>query len=81
MIKYKNKNGNFRGKYQGQNCFACNAEKETTEHVMCCDEYKRIVGHTMEIREGCFQNIEWLAQAVKVYERIEETREVLSKCI
>ncbi len=77
---------NFRGKYpetlrDGASwCLACNVEKETTEHVIECNEYRKLTGHTMEITENCFEETEWLIQATKAYDRIEETRKILVRC-
>ena len=75
---------NYRGKDQeikdGANwCVACDVEKETTEHVIDCKEYKRITGHTIQTHKNCFENTEWLRKAIHAYEMIEETRKILVK--
>jgi hypothetical protein len=72
---------NFKGKHQETTCSACKQEEETTEHVIKCEEYKRIVGHSIKVDcsvEECMQNLEWLREVGDVYERIEETKKWLS---
>jgi hypothetical protein len=70
---------NFRGRYDHELCAACNAEKETTEHVIKCKQYKKITGHDMRDQDNheCFSNTEWLIEAAEVFERIEETRSMI----
>ena len=71
---------NFKGMYQDKMCAACKMELETTEHVIQCLEYKRIVGHSIKVEktvQECMQDLEWLLEASEVYERIEETRKWL----
>ena len=71
---------NFKGKHLDTMCVACKLEPETTEHVIQCPEYKRIVGHSIivnETVEKCMQDVVWLQEASEVYERIEETRKWL----
>ena len=71
---------NFKGKHQDTMCVACKLEPETTEHVIQCPEYRRIVGHSIivnETVERCMQDVVWLQEASEVYERIEETRKWL----
>ena len=46
-----------------------------------CPEYNWINGHSVEIESSVFesmQNLEWVREASKVYERIEETKKWLS---
>ena len=72
---------NFKGRENDLRCGACKQEDETTEHVIQCPEYKRIIGHSVEIESSVFesmQNLEWVREASKVYERIEETKKWLS---
>ena len=72
---------NFKGRENDLRCVACKQEDETTEHVIQCPEYKRIIGHSVEIESSVFesmQNLEWVREASKVYERIEETKKWLS---
>ena len=73
---------NFRGKYRDTTCPACEKEEETTEHVIRCQEYKRLVGHTWDaLDEGTISenmnDTSWLIEAAKIYTRIEETRKWL----
>jgi hypothetical protein len=70
---------NFRGRYENETCAACNVEKETTEHVIRCKEYRKITGHTIADEENndCYSDTEWLKMAAEVYERIEETRKLI----
>ena len=68
---------NFCGKYQDRICPACEEEDETTEHVIQCSAYKRLVGHKLKCDEpvkDLMNDTKWLREAVKVYELIEETR-------
>ena len=71
---------NFCGKYRDRICSACEKEDETTEHVIQCQEYKRLLGHELNcdkpIKE-LMNNTAWLREAAKVYRRIEETRQWL----
>ena len=66
---------NFKGKYKDLLCVACKEAEETTEHVLQCDEYRRLTGHnlTFESPEKMME-MEWLKQASNVCRRIEETR-------
>ena len=66
---------NFRGKYDDMMCLACREDEETTEHVIMCREYRRLVGH--DIRDIQMNNLKWQIEASKVYEKIEETRKWL----
>jgi hypothetical protein len=70
---------NFRGRYENETCAACNVEKETTEHVIRCKEYRKITGHTIadENNNDCYSDTEWLKMAAEVYETIEETRKLI----
>ena len=71
---------NFKGKYKDTVCVACKTETETTEHVIRCEEYKRIVEHSITVEgdlEEKMQDLEWLLKASKAYESIEETRKWL----
>ena len=55
-------------------------EEETTEHVIQCSVYKRLVGHNLKCDEpvkDLMNDTGWLREAVKVYELIEETRKWL----
>ena len=71
---------NFCGKYRDRICSACEKEDETTEHVIQCQEYKRLLGHELNCDEPIkelMNNTAWLREAAKVYRRIEETRQWL----
>ena len=68
---------NFKGKYRDACCPACEVEEETTEHVLACDEYRKLTGHTLEVPNNWadkMNNTEWLLKACEVYEQIEEVR-------
>ena len=72
---------NFKGRENDLRCVACKLEDETTEHVIQCSEYKRLIGHSVEIESSVFQSmqsLEWVREACKVYERIEETKKWLA---
>ena len=75
---------NFKGKYKDLKCPACKQEDETTEHVIQCEEYKRIIGHSVELKysiEECMQDLKWSREAAEVYEKIEETRKWLTRSV
>ena len=77
MVEVK---ANFKGKYPDIKCTACKQEEETTEHVIKCQEYKRLIGHSIKIEntvEESIQKADWLIEASEVFERIEETRKWL----
>ena len=77
MVEVK---ANFKGKYPDLKCAACKQEEETTEHVIKCPEYKRLIGHSIKVEnsvEESMQEAEWLIEASQVFERIEETRKWL----
>ena len=55
-------------------------KKETTEHVIRCNEYRRLTGHAIQSNEPVEQlmnNTGWLVAASKVYQQIEEIRKWL----
>ena len=52
-------------------CSACRKEKETTEHVIACKEYKNL---EVEVFDNCFDNCNQLRQAVDAYEIIQVIR-------
>ena len=56
---------NFKGKYGEKYCMACNEEKETTEHVIQCGQYKKLTGHKMTITDGCFEDTKWLIKGIQ----------------
>ena len=72
---------NYRGKYTDAVCPACQAEEETTEHVIQCPEYKRLVGHKLDEGEkplsSKMNDLQWLKEAANVFQKIEETRKWL----
>jgi hypothetical protein len=70
---------NFKGKYKDTLCSACKKDEETTEHVIECEEYRKITGHTLETKQlkEAMDNLEWLEKACEVYEQIEEARKWL----
>ena len=71
---------NFKGKYRDETCPACGEEKETTKHVIRCEEYRRLTGHNLhsiEPVEQLMNNTGWLIEASKVYQQIEEIRKWL----
>ena len=55
----------------------CNNDDETTEHIFKCTKYKELSkNHLVWSDEGKhWQDIEWLREAARVVERIEEIRE------
>ena len=68
---------NFKGKYRDVLCPACGVEEETTEHVLTCEEYKKLTGHTLKKPSNWMEKMndtEWLLEACEVYEQIEEVR-------
>ena len=74
---------NFKGKYKDTICPACEEKEETTEHVIQCKEYQRLIPHNgneedvgvpMEEKMG---NLKWLIEAAKRIEEIEEPRKWL----
>ena len=74
MIELK---ANFKGKYTDVLCPACGVHEETTEHVIRCTEYRKIVGHDLKTEQGLeelMSSVEWLEEACGVYSQIEETR-------
>ena len=73
--------GNFKRKDEDERCRACREEKETTEHVIECEEYKKLTGHEIVVYEGCFQDMKWLKKATEVFKIIESTRNVINRCI
>ena len=68
---------NFKGKYTDTTCPACNLEDETTEHVLECKEYQKLTGHSIDPENKNFDDMEWLRQAIPVYDLIQETRKWL----
>ena len=68
---------NYRGKYTDAVCPACQTEEETTEHVIQCAEYKRLVGHKLDEGEkplsSKMNDLQWLKEAANVFQEIEET--------
>ena len=71
---------NFSGKYQDRICPACEKEDETTEHAIRCEEYKRLVNHNLRCDQtirGHMNDTNWLREAARIFERIEETRQWL----
>ena len=71
---------NFKGKYTDTTCPACEEDVETTEHVIQCNEYRRIIGHSIVITESIehsMKDTKWLVEASKVYQQIEEIRKWL----
>ena len=82
MIELKS---NFKGKYKDTLCPACEAEAETTEHVLKCREYQKLTKHDLNpeiIEEGGgisknVENMQWLLQASIEMEKIDQ--DLLSK--
>ena len=71
---------NFRGKYLDRLCPACHEEEESTEHVVQCQVYQRLIGHQLKIDKPVkelMNDTAWLKEAINVYRLIEETREWL----
>ena len=64
---------NFKGKYQDLMCVACKEEIETTEHVIQCEEYRKLTGHSLT-QPALWDDLEWQVKACEVYEEIEEVR-------
>ena len=48
MTKIK---ANYKGKYNDLTCDGCEAEQETTEHIINCKEYKRLFKYTETTEE------------------------------
>ena len=68
---------NFKGEYKENfNCSACTTEQETTEHVIECNEYKKLTEH--DTQGFKINEKEWLIKASETYKRIEETKELLN---
>ena len=68
---------NFKRKYVDELCPACELEKETTEHVILCGEYKRMTRHNLQINKPIKQlmnDSQWVIEASEVYGQIEELR-------
>ena len=68
---------NFKGKYRDTMCSACGKETETTEHVIACNEYRRLTGHTLKVPDDWTEKMNdptWVEEACEVYEQIEEVR-------
>ena len=75
MIETK---ANFPTKYgEDRQCIMCGDNEETTEHLFKCDKYKELAHNNLEWKDNGDQwgDIEWLRQAARVVERIEEIRE------
>ena len=71
---------NFKGKYDDTKCPACKVEEETTEHVIACEEYRKITGHTLNVAvdiQEQMNDIVWMEEACEVYSQIEEVRKWL----
>ena len=70
---------NYKGMYEDTLCPACKIAEETTEHVILCPDYKAITQHTLVVEQIQEQmnDINWIREAYKVYEQIEETRKWL----
>ena len=66
---------NFKGKYEETECAACRKEMETTEHVIECEEYRKLTGHSL--RQPEWDSLDWQKEACEVYEQIEEARKWL----
>ena len=78
MIKIKS---NYKNNHIDTICSACKEEEETTEHILQCSVYKKLVSHelnTDNIKEN-MRNTKWLIEAAKVCERIEETKAQLEQ--
>ena len=76
---------NFKGKYKDTICPACEEEEETTEHVIECKEYQRLIPQNgneedvgAPINEEKMDNLKWLIETAKRIEEIEETRKWLT---
>ena len=74
---------NFKGKYTDTLCPACGSNEETTEHVVECQEYKRLTNHSLDEEEKSvtdrMNNPTWLLKATRTFKQIEETRKWLLK--
>ena len=74
MIELK---ANFKGKYSDLICPACGEQNETTEHVIVCEEYRKLTGHNLQEPDDWVEKMndtDWLSEACEVYEQIEEVR-------
>ena len=72
----------IRGKYEDTLCSPCKIDEETTEHVIQCDEYRRIVGHSIKCDGPIgeyMQDLDWRLEAGDVYEKIEEIPQIKRK--
>ena len=63
---------NFKGKYNNTLSPACKKETETTEHVIDCDEYRQLTGHSLQVPDDWkekMSDLEWLEEACEVREQ------------
>ena len=78
MVEVK---ANFRTQYKDTSCTACGKQEETTEHVLECEEYRRLTGHTIKVdkdkRNAQMTDGMWLRKASEAIKQIEETRKLL----
>ena len=69
---------NFPNKYDDRMCIMCKREEETTDHLFKCETYRRLSNNQLAWNDheegGQWKDVEWLKEAAKVVERVEEIR-------
>ena len=70
-----NARANYKGTYGGDTkCRACKTEEETTEHLIDCEQYKRLVGCSRNM-DVMTENIEELKQLTEYVDKVEKLKE------
>ena len=60
-----NARANYKGTYGGDTkCRACKTEEETTEHLIDCEQYKRLV--------GCSRNMDVMTENIEELKQLTE---------
>ncbi len=67
---------NFKNANEDTSCVVCKANEETTEHLLTCEYYKHFAGEKLKpINRNELESVEWLVEAVKTMEIIQEVRQ------